>query len=59
MSVRKISMWGNYFLHLIFEGCAAVGGYYARAFCKHRWHRIAVAIAWSMLTTLILVKIVG
>ena len=52
-------MWSVYFVHLLFEGCAAVGGYYARAFCKHRWHRIAVAVTWSMVTTFVLVQIVG
>ena len=52
-------MWSVYLAHLLFEGCAAVGGYYARAFCKHRWHRVAVAVIWSMVTTFVLVQIVG
>jgi hypothetical protein len=52
-------MLKNYFLHLSFEGVAAVGGYYARAFCPHRWHRVTVAVVWSMVTTLILVNAIG
>jgi hypothetical protein len=49
----------NYITHLGFESLAALGGYYARGFCKHRWHRILVAGLWSMAATALLVTIVG
>ena len=49
----------NYLVHLSFEGLAAVGGYYARGFCKHTWHRVTVAVIWSMVATALLVSIVG
>lgn len=52
-------MFLTYFLHLFFEGIAAVGGYYARSFCKHTWHRVLVAVVWSMITTLVLINMVG
>jgi hypothetical protein len=49
----------NYIEHLSFEGLAALGGYYARGFCKHTWHRIALAVAWSMVATFLLVSVIG
>lgn len=49
----------NYITHLGFEALAALGGYYARGFCKHRWHRILVATLWSMVATALLITIVG
>jgi hypothetical protein len=48
-----------YFLHLIFEGAATVGGYYARGFCKHPWHRWLLGFVWSLVATAALVAIVG
>jgi len=52
-------MFTNYLTHLAFEGLAALGGYYARGFCKHAWHRVMVAIVWSMVSTYLLVSVVG
>jgi len=49
----------NYVTHLGFEGLAAVGGYYARGFCKHTWHRVLVAVLWSMVATALLVTVIG
>lgn len=49
----------SYLSHLGFEGLAALGGYYARGFCQHRWHRILVAVLWSMTATLLLVSLLG
>jgi hypothetical protein len=49
----------DYILHLGFEGLAALGGYYARGFCKHTRHRVGVAIVWSMASTALLVSFVG
>jgi hypothetical protein len=49
----------DYLLHLGFEGLAAVGGYIARGFCQHTWHRVGVAIVWSMAATALLVSFVG
>lgn len=49
----------DFILHLGFESCATCGGYYARGFCKHTWHRITVAVVWSLVTTYALVALVG
>lgn len=49
----------KYFEHLGFDGIADAGGYYASKFCKHRRHRIAIAVSFAFLTTLALVGLVG
>jgi putative Mn2+ efflux pump MntP len=49
----------KYFLHLIFDGAADAGGWYSYQFCRHRWHRVAVAVGFALITTLGLVMIVG
>lgn len=51
--------WGNYGLHLIFEGMATVGGFYARGFCEHTWHKVLVGIIWTMISTFLLVTLIG
>jgi hypothetical protein len=58
-SIKGKLMFTNYLTHLAFEGLAALGGYYARGFCKHAWHRVMVAIVWSMVSTYLLVSVVG
>jgi hypothetical protein len=45
--------------HLAFDSIASAGGYYASRFCKHLRHRIAVAVAFTLLSTIILVTLVG
>jgi hypothetical protein len=49
----------KYFMHLAFEGLGAAGGYYARSFCRHAWHRIALTVVWTALATGILVTQIG
>ena len=51
--------WGNYGLHLIFEGMATIGGFYARGFCEHTWHKVLVGIIWTMVSTFLLVTLIG
>lgn len=49
----------TYLKHLFFDGIADCGGYYASRFCKHRWHRLTLAVAFALATTLALVTLVG
>lgn len=49
----------KYFEHLFFDGIADAGGYWAAKFCKHPWHRIAIAVAFGLVSTLALVVFVG
>lgn len=45
--------------HLTLDGIATAGGYYASRFCPHRRHRLAVAVAFTLVSTLALVALVG
>lgn len=49
----------KYFEHLIFDGASGAGGYWASQFCQHTWHRVALAIGSSLITTLLLVLLVS
>ena len=49
----------TYCQHLFFDGIADAGGWFAYQFCKHRWHRISIAVGFALLTTLALVTLVG
>lgn len=49
----------TYIRHLFFDAIADGGGYYASRFCKHTWHRVAIAIVFALVTTLALVTLVG
>lgn len=49
----------KYFQHLYFDGLADAGGFYASLFCKHWYHRIPIAIGFALLSTYILVIMVG
>jgi hypothetical protein len=49
----------TYLKHLFFDGIADAGGYYASRFCTHRWHRVAIAISFALVSTLALVTLVG
>lgn len=49
----------TYVQHLFFDAIADGGGYYASRFCKHRRHRIAIAVVFALLSTLALVTLVG
>lgn len=48
-----------YSQHLFFDGIADAGGFYASTFCKHWYHRIPIAIAFALGSTLLLVTLVG
>src|ERR1039458_2970632 len=48
-----------YTQHLFFDGIADAGGFYASTFCKHWYHRLPIAVAFAMVTTLALVTLVG
>lgn len=50
---------GTFLLHLLFDGAAALGGYYARGMCEHRAHRWTLTAVWSLFTTYMLVGIIG
>jgi hypothetical protein len=45
--------------HLLFDGIASGGGWYASRFCHHMRHRIAVAVASTLVSTLFLVWLIG
>jgi hypothetical protein len=45
--------------HFYLDGCAGLGGYYAASFCQHRWHRIIVMVAIDLISTALLVSVVG
>lgn len=45
--------------HLFFDGIGMVGGYYARGFCQHWWHRWIVGAIFWVSSTLLLVTLVG
>lgn len=49
----------DYLLHVGFEGVASAGGYYARGYCRHTWHRVTLAIVWTLVTTAALVALIG
>jgi len=48
-----------YSQHLYFDGLADAGGFYAASFCKHWYHRLAIAVLFALLTTLALTTLVG
>jgi hypothetical protein len=58
MVLHSFTLW-VYVRHLFFDGLGDAGGYLAAGFCKHRWHRVTIAIAIGLLTTLALVSLVG
>lgn len=45
--------------HLLFDGIGDAGGYWAAKFCNHWYHRVPIAMAFGLLTTLGLVTLVG
>ncbi len=45
--------------HLGIDGIGALGGYYARGFCKHPSHRLAVGVFFWLASTFLLVSLVG
>ena len=51
--------WTNYGLHLVFEGLATIGGFFARGMCEHTWHKVVVGILWTMFATFLLVTMIG
>lgn len=48
-----------YSQHLFWDGIADAGGFYASSFCKHWYHRIPIAIGIALLSTYLLVTLVG
>lgn len=48
-----------YSQHLFFDGIADAGGFYASTFCKHWYHRIPIAVGFALISTLLLVTLVG
>jgi hypothetical protein len=48
-----------FFQHLALDSIAAAGGYYARRFCSHFHHRVLVAVGFTLLSTLLIVSLVG
>jgi hypothetical protein len=56
--IHSFTLW-TYVRHLFFDGLGDAGGYYAATFCKHKWHRVGIAIACGLLTTLALVSLIG
>lgn len=49
----------TYLQHLLFEAIADGGGYYASKMCSHWYHKVPLAIAFALLSTLLLVTFVG
>lgn len=45
--------------HLFLDGLATGGGYYARSFCEHWYHRVAIGVAIWIVSTVLLVTLVG
>lgn len=45
--------------HLFFDSIAAAGGWYARKFCSHMWHKVVVVTLFTLVSTLLLVTLVG
>jgi hypothetical protein len=58
MTFHAFTLW-TYIRHLFFDGLGDAGGYYAATFCKHKWHRVAIAIVIGLVTTLALVSLIG
>jgi hypothetical protein len=48
-----------YSQHLFFDGLADAGGFYASTFCRHWYHKVPIAVAFALVTTLALVTLVG
>jgi len=48
-----------YVQHLYFDGIGDAGGFYAATFCTHWYHKIPIAVAIALLSTLCLVTLVG
>jgi hypothetical protein len=51
--------WVTFIQHLTLDSIASAGGYYASRFCSHLWHRIVVAVFFTLLSTALLVTLVG
>lgn len=45
--------------HLLFDGIGDAGGYWASKFCRHAYHRIPLAMACGLISTLLMVTLVG
>lgn len=48
-----------YTQHLYFDGISDAGGYYAATFCKHWYHRVPIAVGFALVSTFLLVTLVG
>lgn len=48
-----------YAQHLYFDGIADAGGFYASTFCKHWYHRLPIAVGFALVSTFLLVTLVG
>jgi hypothetical protein len=45
--------------HLFFDGIGDAGGYYSATLCSHWYHRIPVAVSVALLSTFLLVTLIG
>ena len=45
--------------HLYFDSISDAGGFYAATFCNHWYHKIPIAIVIALLSTFLLVTIIG
>lgn len=45
--------------HLYFDSISDMGGFYAASFCKHWRHKVPIAVAIALVSTFLLVTLVG
>jgi hypothetical protein len=48
-----------YSQHLFFDGLGDAAGYWSATLCSHWYHRIPVAVGFALVTTFLLVTLVG
>jgi NADH:ubiquinone oxidoreductase subunit 5 (subunit L)/multisubunit Na+/H+ antiporter MnhA subunit len=46
-------------IHMLLEGIGSLVGIYAYRYCEHNWHRVAIWVSLTALTSIITVQIVG
>jgi hypothetical protein len=51
--------WAKYGAHFGIDILASLATLYARSFCMHRWHRVLVWLALSLVVTVTTVNLVG
>lgn len=59
MPLHDFEFWQDVMIHLALEGVGGLITYWALSFCTHAWHRIAWMAGFGLLTSALMVGVVG